>query len=219
VDLGESVNRRSYSKFPWHFACTFLLLGGTLAASVLTSRRTPQRLLEPLETIDTQIAGFIGTNNPPVQDRVLQQLRSDSLISRTYRRAGAELDLLVVYYAEQRAGQSMHSPKHCLPGAGWEIWDYGSANVPVQDQVFTVNKYSISNAGQRMLVLYWYQSKGRIVASEYEGKLLLARDALLQNSTAASIVRLIVPDQPGAVEYAKEFAASLIPQLQRRFGS
>jgi EpsI family protein len=69
-----------------------------------------------------------------------------------------------------------------------------------------------------MLVLYWYQSKGRIIASEYTGKLLLARDALLQNSTAASIVRIIVPDQPGALESARELASGVIPQLQRRFG-
>ena len=112
----------------------------------------------------------------------------------------------------------MHSPKHCLPGAGWEIWDYGSAQIPVDGSSVTVNSYSIANAGQRMVVLYWYQSKGRIIASEYTGKLLLASDALLQNSTAASIVRIIVPDQPGALEAARAMASELIPQIRRCFG-
>ena len=69
-----------------------------------------------------------------------------------------------------------------------------------------------------MLVLYWYQSKERVIASEYVGKILLARDALMQNATAGSIVRIIVPDQPGALETARAFASELIPQMQRCFG-
>jgi len=204
--------------FSRHLVCTFLLLAATLTASKLTSHRKADSLIEPLESIDQHIAGFVGTDNPPIAERTLEQLRSDSYLTRTYRKTGTHADLLIVYYAQQRAGESMHSPKHCLPGAGWEIWDYVSTDIPVDGQSFRVNKYSISNAGQRMLVLYWYQSKGRIIASEYTGKLLLARDALLQNSTAASIVRIIVPDQPGALESARELASGVIPQLQRRFG-
>lgn len=206
------------SAVPWHFIGTFLLLASTLAASKLTAHRRADFLVQPLETIDRQIAGFKATDNPQLTDGVLRQLRSDSYISRTYSKPGGHADLFIAFYAQQRAGDSMHSPKHCLPGAGWEIWDYGNTDIPVNGQSFRVNKYSISNAGQRMLVLYWYQSKGRIIASEYTGKVLLARDALLQNSTAASIVRIIVPDEPGALEYARSIASELIPQVQRCFG-
>ena len=68
-----------------------------------------------------------------------------------------------------------------------------------------------------MTVLYWYHSRQRIIASEYSAKILLARDALLQNSTAASLVRIIVPDTPGALETASVLAAELIPQMTRCF--
>lgn len=112
----------------------------------------------------------------------------------------------------------MHSPKHCLPGAGWEIWNYGTTKISTRASSFTVNNYSIAREEEHMLVLYWYQSEGRIIANEYEGKLLLARDALLDKSTAASIVRIIVPDKRGALEAARSFASELIPQLQRCFG-
>ena len=67
-------------------------------------------------------------------------------------------------------------------------------------------------------MLYWYQSKNRIIASEYMGKILLARDTLLQNSTAASIVRIIVPDQPAAFDAARNLASELILEVQRCFG-
>jgi hypothetical protein len=67
--------------------------------------------------------------------------------------------------------------------------------------------------------LYWYQSKTRIIASEYLGKVLLTRDALLRNSTAGSIVRIIVPDRPGEIDAARDFAAGVIPQVQHCFGN
>ena len=204
---------------PWHVIGSLLLLSTTLAASRFVSDRESRQLARPLSEISSQLAGLNGVDNKALEGPVLRELRLDSYLSRTYSKTGLAADVFIAYYEQQRAGESMHSPKHCLPGAGWEIWDYGSADIPVGAETITVNKYSIANAGQRMLVLYWYQSKDRIIASEYMGKILLARDALLHNSTAASIVRIIVPDQPGALEDARKLASELIPQMQRSFGS
>jgi len=200
-----------------HFAGTFLLLAATITISQLAAHRRSDPLAKPLSTIDRQIAGFNGTDNPPLDEHTLNALRPSSYLTRTYDKSGLQADLFIAFYAEQRAGESMHSPKHCLPGSGWEIWDYGSAEIPASRSVFHVNKYSISKNGERRLVLYWYQSKNRIIASEYMGKILLARDTMLQNSTAASIVRIVVADQPGAFEAACQFASELIPQIKRCF--
>jgi EpsI family protein len=112
----------------------------------------------------------------------------------------------------------MHSPKNCLPGSGWEIWKYDSAWIQTNTGKVKINKYSIENSGQRSLVFYWYQSKSRIIASEYLGKILLVQDALMDGRTAGSIVRIIVADVPGAAEEGASFAAKVIPQVQRCFG-
>ena len=212
------MKRHSQSTIPWHVVGALLLLSTTLAASRFVAERASEPLARPLDEISRQLVDFDGVDNPALSEGVLHELKPTSYVSRTYRKPNLTADLFVAFYAQQRAGESMHSPKHCLPGAGWEIWDYGSTDIPVNGQSFTVNKYSIANAGQRMLVLYWYQSKDRIIASEYMGKILLARDALFHNSTAASIVRIIVPDQPGALEDARKLASELIPQVQRSFG-
>jgi EpsI family protein len=209
------MNKRSSTL---HLAGTVLLLGATFAASRLMAYRTPGYLAQPLNTIELHLAGLVGKDNPPLSDDVLAQLQPTSYLARTYLKPDVSADLFVAFYAQQRAGESMHSPKHCLPGSGWEIWDYGSLGIPVEGRQVTINKYSISREGTRMVVLYWYQSKGRIIASEYMGKILLARDAFLQNSTAAAIVRIIVPDKPGMLTEASNMAAELIPQVQRCFG-
>ena len=213
------MSRRFRSILSWHLIGVWLLLATTLAASKLVEHRKSELLARPLESIDRHISGFAGTDNPSLSDEVLAKLQPTSYLSRTYSKPGIQADLFIAFYAQQRAGESMHSPKHCLPGAGWEIWDYGSTEIPAAAHRFTVNRYSISHEGERSLVLYWYQSKGRIIASEYLGKILLARDALLQNSTAGSIVRIIVPDRPGALEDARAFAAGLIPQVEHCFGN
>ena len=197
---------------------TFVLLAATLTAAKLSSHRKSDGLAKPLDTINQLLAGFIGTNNPPLDEHTLETLRPTSYLVRTYRKAGLNADLFIAFYAQQRAGESMHSPKHCLPGSGWEIWNYASTDVPAGAESFTINKYSISHEGERRLVLYWYQSKNRIIASEYMGKILLARDTLLQNSTAASIVRIVVPDQPAAFDEARNLASELILEIQRCFG-
>lgn len=195
-----------------------VLLTATLAAVKVTSHRTTAALVASLDTIPMELRGFVGTTNPPLPDSVVDELKASSYISRRYVKDGLDADLFVAYYAQQRAGESMHSPKHCLPGAGWEIWNYETVQIPAAGRNFAVNSYSISKAGERRLVLYWYQSKERIFASEYLGKVLLARDALLQSSTAASIVRVIVPDRPGAREEACAIASEMVVQMQRCFG-
>ncbi len=204
---------------PFAFIGTTALLAGTLVLSGLSSRRIPEALATPLERIDRQISGWTAYKNLSLDPGALRSLDATSYLARLYRKEAQDLDLFIAFYAQQRAGESMHSPKHCLPGAGWEIWKHDSARVTVQNRNYVVNKYSIQNSGARMLMFYWYQSKDRIVASEYVGKIMLARDSLLTGHTAGSIVRIMLPDAPGASDEAIRFASLLIPQVQRCFGA
>jgi EpsI family protein len=201
------------------FAATGVLLLGTTLLSGLSARRIPEPLAVPLGRIDSQIEGWTATGDETLPAPTLHALASSAYLVRNYRKASSQLNLFVAYYEQQRAGESMHSPKHCLPGSGWEIWKHDSAFVPVRDMRVQINKYSIQNSGARMLMFYWYQSKTRIVASEYLGKILLARDTVLSGHTAGSIVRIMLPDTPAADQQGLEFAAGLIPEVERCFGS
>jgi EpsI family protein len=206
-------------KTSWRFLCTILLLCAALLAAKLSERRQSDYLAQPLENIDASIAGWQAAGDAALGARVLKILLPTSYLSRTYRKKDLQLGLFIAFYAQQKAGESMHSPKHCLPGNGWEIWNYDTARVPLANGTeVKVNKYSIYNANQRMVMLYWYQSKQRIIASEYLGKILLVRDALVDGRTAASIVRVTVPDVPGSTNEAIDFSSRIIPEVQRCFG-
>ena len=201
------------------FVTTTVLLLGTTLLSGLTARRIPDTLAIPLGQIDSNIEGWTGAGDQLLPSYTLRALSPTAYLDRTYQKGDARLDLFISFYAQQRAGESMHSPKHCLPGAGWEIWNHDSTSVPVHGGQVQINKYSIQNSGVRMLMFYWYQSKTRIIASEYMGKLLLARDTVLSGHTAGSIVRITLPDTPAASAEGVAFAKQLIPEVERCFGS
>jgi EpsI family protein len=200
------------------FILTSGLLVATLATAKFTERRNAAPLAAPLATISSQMDGWSATADEKLPGGVEGALAASSYLTRAYRRGKDELSVFIAFYEQQRAGESMHSPKHCLPGGGWEIWDYGSAQVPVGSQKVKINKYFIQHSGQRAVMLYWYQSRQRIIASEYLGKIFLVKDALLEGKTDGSIVRITLQDQPGAVETGIQFASSLIPEVQRCFG-
>jgi EpsI family protein len=200
------------------FAGVAAILCATLAASAFTERRRPDELTLPLKSIPPSIAGWKLAGEAPLPPTTLKRLVPSDYISRVYSQSGKPLGLFIAYYAEQRAGESMHSPKHCLPGSGWEIWKYDSIQIPFHGDAVTVNKYSIHQGNDRQVVLYWYQSRSRIIASEYLGKFLLMKDAALNGRTDGALVRIVVSDEPDAVGRAVKFAADLIPYVERCYG-
>ncbi len=200
------------------FLVAVLLLAATAVGSRLADRRIPDSLAFGLDTIQTSLAGWSTTSADTLDAAILRALNPTSYLARTYRRGGDSLDLFIAFYAEQRGGESMHSPKNCLPGSGWEIWDYDSALVPTEGRQIKVNKYFIRHGASRSLLFYWYQSRERVLASEYLAKIMLVRDTVLTGRTAGAIVRIILPERPGADADGVNFAANVIPELQRCFG-
>jgi EpsI family protein len=85
-----------------------------------------------------------------------------------------------------------------------------------------VNRYLLQRNGERELVLYWFMSHGRTVASEYRVKIDLVMDAIRWHRTDGALVRVIAPlrsnDEAG--EAAAEaslvsFAQTTYPVLSR----
>jgi len=72
-----------------------------------------------------------------------------------------------------------------------------------------INRLIVQKGLDRQLVLYWYQAHGRIVASEYWGKIYTVVDAIRLNRSDGTFVRVIVPisSQDAAAEQAAERAA------------
>jgi EpsI family protein len=106
--------------------------------------------------------------------------------------------LYVGYYASQKTGDTIHSPKNCLPGAGWDPVQSGYATIRVSNgRQIVVNEYVIQHGLDKQLVFYWYQGRGRVLASEYSSKFWMVVDAISRHRTDGALVRLITPMNAG----------------------
>jgi EpsI family protein len=127
----------------------------------------------------------------------------------------------VGYYDRQMQGKTIHSPRNCLPGAGWEILEGRTATVTSATGPHVVNRYLLKNGLSHAVVYYWYQGRGRVVANEYTVKLNLLRDAAFKGHTEEALVRIVLPVEAGPAAQARadelglRMAARLVDEVDR----
>ena len=154
----------------------------------------------------------IGTDQI-LDDATLEVLRASDYLLRDFRKPeGQVANLYVGYYATQRTGATFHSPLNCLPGSGWTLSEPGKATIALPDgSSFVANKYVIQNGEYRSLMIYWYQGRGRNVASEYWGKVYTVLDSVRLRRSNGAMVRVTVPirnSEADAEKTAVEFATA-----------
>ncbi len=144
--------------------------------------------------------------------QTMSVLRASDYLLRDYRLGNGQMaNLYIGYYATQRDGASYHSPLNCLPGAGWSMADPAMITITLPNgKSFVANKYVIKNGNLRELMIYWYQGRGRAIASEYWGKIYTVLDSVRLRRSDAAMVRVMVPitaSDAAALESARDFAA------------
>lgn len=204
--------------FWMRFSLVLALFVGT--ACVLFARPAevvPVR--EPLAQFPTRIGEWTGTDIPIPPD-TREVLGPGDFLQRLYFVSDSlPVDLFMAYFPTQSAGDTIHSPKNCLPGSGWtpvessHVWLALAPSERVR-----VNRYVIVKGHNRQLVMYWYQAHGRVVASEYWAKFYLVTDAVRMNRTDGALVRIITPilaseADEEAMTRLTEFARKIAPTL------
>ncbi|MGH9469631.1 MAG: exosortase C-terminal domain/associated protein EpsI [Terriglobia bacterium] len=173
-----------------------------------------------LAEFPAQIGAWDGsTLTIPAED--LSVLGPGDFLERLYRDPGtsANIDLFLAYFPSQRTGDTIHSPKHCLPGSGWLPVSASVIHVPWGNgNVLNANDYLLQLGLSKEVVIYWFQSHGRTLASEYWQRFYLIADALRTNRTDGALVRVITPVMAGepvssATERALGFTKQILPLL------
>lgn len=150
-------------------------------------------LAAPLTTILSQVDGY-RTQDQKLSDDERRVAGMTDYVARAYWHDSVPaFSTFVSYYERQTQGKTIHSPRNCLPGAGWEVLTPGTQELIVDGKPQTVNHYVLRNGPATAVVLYWYQGRGRIVANEYVVKWNLLRDAAIAGHTEEALVRVVVP--------------------------
>jgi len=192
-----------------------------MGAALVMGIGTPQgaALRRPLATLPDSMGSYTS------EDRVLdpQELAANGASAYLLRffmdaSGGNAFSVYVGYYAHQRNGKTIHSPKNCLPGSGWEPLAADIRLVEVEGATVPINRYVLAQGGQRALVYYWYQGRGRVAASEYQVKWELLRDAALKARSEEAMVRIVIPlgspeEDTAADDLATDTVRRLVPTL------
>jgi EpsI family protein len=197
-----------------------LLLGAALFLQARDHNEViPER--EPLRAFPHQLQAWTGSDIEIPQDQ-REVLGPGDFLLRIYRNQKVQepyVDLFIAYFPTQRAGDTIHSPKNCLPGAGWSPVDSRRISLSLPGHApFPANRYVIARGSDKQLVLYWYWAHDRAVASEYWAKFYLVADSMRLNRSDGSMIRVTTPMLPDespnlAQQRLLSFAGNVVPLL------
>lgn len=204
---------------PVRIATVLLVVQGAILYSSIRPESVPSA--DPLANLPKQLSNWTFVQDGVVDSEQQAVLGADDLLVRDYGnpalRRGA--NLLVASYRSQRNGRAPHSPKNCLPGSGWTPMSAGVHAIEVDGRSIAVNRYVVAYGEQRSVVLYWYQSRDRVVASEYTAKFWVIADAMRLHRTDTALVRVVVPvinkDEDAATKTAEDFIRSFYAPLRQ----
>ena len=179
-----------------------------------------------LQDFPAQLGPWEGTDQP-IDERTLKILGPGEFLMRNYFSHPDQLhpdqdpsvNLFIAYFPSQRAGDTIHSPLHCLPGAGWLPTDRSQVTLSLRGHgPFPANRVVIAKGELRQVVLYWYWAHDRGVASEYWAKYYLVKDSIQQHRSDGALVRIMTPIYPGetadaAYQRILPFAGEIVPRL------
>jgi EpsI family protein len=191
-----------------------VLVGATTSMAYLShGEATPPA--KPLIEFPSQVAGYTKAADWELDQATLGLLGVSDYLNRGYvSKSQGLITLYIGYFRSQRTGAAIHSPKNCLPGAGWTPMTATVYQLPLDDgRKVPVNLYIVRKDLDEQLVLYWYQAHGRVVASEYWGKFYLVYDALRLNRTDAALVRITTPIYGRDEEQARTRALAFARQI------
>jgi exosortase D (VPLPA-CTERM-specific) len=178
-------------------AATVLLVLASLALPMLDDRQEPVLERTSFDQFPLYHSGWIGREQA-IGEEVLDELQLTDYIMANYKQGQRPpVNFYVAYYASQRKGASIHSPKSCLPGGGWRLSGIGEKTIEgltnSQGEPLVVNRALMRMGDSAQIVYYWFEQRGRNITSEYAAKWYMFTDALTMNRSDGALLRVVVP--------------------------
>jgi EpsI family protein len=204
-----------------------LLIAAQAAMFYTLSHGESIPLAHPLNEFPSEVGNWVMTGEDVLDAETEAVLKADDYLNRTYTNQldGRQASLYVAYFKTQQTGQAPHSPRNCLPGNGWvqDSAQITSLTVPGRSQPIPVNEYLVARGPAKALVFYWYQSHGRVVASEYRAKAYTVVDSLRYHRSDTALIRVVVNIGPAGAAAARSLAVDFVqhcfPLLERALPS
>ncbi|TAK64463.1 MAG: VPLPA-CTERM-specific exosortase XrtD [Methylobacter sp.] len=203
------------------FMLLLLLFSAAIASHYIQGREDIIPARKAFLNFPLHLGKWQGRNDYLSQTYLNDMKLTDYVIINYTQPESGSINFYSAYYQSQRKGVSVHSPKGCIPGDGWQITQFGQRNIPdikLDNNVLQVNRAVIEKSGSRQLVYYWFQQRGRTITNEYLVKWYLFYDAIAMNRTDGSLIRLVTSvgeaeDLEVADQRLQSFMKDLMPEM------
>lgn len=199
---------------------TFLILQAIAFYGL--ARTEPVRSVSRLATFPQELGEWKMVQEGTVDAETMEVLKADDVVTRWYGNPSYRdiASLFIAYFGTQRSGKTPHSPKNCLPGAGWLpiVNDRIYVDIPGSPAKLEANRYIVARGDDKSLVIYWYHTRFRTIADEYQAKFYTVLDSIRHNRSDTAVVKVTIPirgerTEEQATEMARDFIRTIYPQL------
>ena len=218
-----SNNNSKKRRIPIQFTISVILLCCTAVAYSVFPERSeniPER--KTFTNFPYEISSW-ESNRKQLEKKFINALKFEDYLLANYSNHNSTIELYVAYYDSQRKGESAHSPRSCLPGAGWRITDRNIVEITYKgelDEIKTINinRMLVQKADDKYLMYYWFKQRHRHITNEYMVKWYLFWDGMTRNRTDGALIRVMYP-LPSDVnveegdETIQSFIASVMTEL------
>jgi EpsI family protein len=198
------------------FALIIIILAATFG--VVTTIRHYQPDVDAdvdLQSIPLQIGEWTGTKHD-VADYVLDMLRPSDYFSATYTNPrGLRVSVLVHFYAPDSGG-GPHSPRHCLPGGGWQISNAAARPVDADGRIIPAGRFNLTSGNGRSIMDFWYVTNYGETANDYTFKLYEMLSAITFRPRFVGFVRFVTSNDPESVRALDEFQKLVVPLIYEK---
>jgi EpsI family protein len=153
-----------------------------------------------------------------ISDEVLKKLRPTDYVVRTYLKPGQiPVYLYIGFHSGGKGSGPIHSPKHCLPGAGWLKLKEDKVGIDVNSKRLNIVKAIFQKGESKELFLYWYYVRGRTLTSEYALKLAEISNSIVQRRRDSAFIRVSIPfesDEKQAFSSGAAFIKDVYPVIE-----
>ncbi len=147
--------------------------------------------------------GWIGRESALEKD-IIDRLEFSDYIMADYHLNNdpISVNFYSAWYASQKKGASIHSPRSCIPGGGWRIESLDQIDLAnlkdVDGQPLRVNRAVIRKGDTANIVYYWFEGRGRDITNEYMEKWYIFWDSLTRSRSDGALIRLVTTAPDGA---------------------
>lgn len=197
-----------------------LLLFATWAYTKNFSHVPQIPLARPLSELPVVLGKFYG-RTLTLSDDVYRILSPTDMLFREYvTGSGEKVEVYVSYHGKQTSKFHPHSPRICMPASGWIPGGNTRKTISLSKgrNVQAVQAEYVKGL-DRMIFLYWYQTGGRYMTSEYLQKFFMIGDAIFRRRTDIAFVRIsTLADTDGIAATEKRlenFVRIFVPALDQ----